>query len=94
MGQGSDSVTVVIRPTTKLTEAQARLLAEAEEAVRKARAAEDAAWGKIRGAREAGVPDPMLCARTDIPRSTLNRRLGSKRQSAKQSPTTSSFGHP
>lgn len=82
MRQDRDSVANVIRPPTKLTDKQAELLADAERAVRDARASEERAWLKMRRAREAGVPDPILCAHTEIARSTLNRKLGSRSKAA------------
>jgi predicted GIY-YIG superfamily endonuclease len=37
------------------------------------------AWELVRRAREGGVPDTILCARTEISRSTLNRVLGPRK---------------
>lgn len=79
-------MTTVPRPTTKLTDEQRRLLAEAIEEARKSREARMAAettttraWQKILEAREAGVPDEMLCDETGFSRATLNRRYGPRR---------------
>lgn len=57
---------------------QKRLLAEAAAEVKKARAAESKAWAKMQRAREAGVPDTVLCLHADVSRATLNRKLGAR----------------
>lgn len=72
------TVTIVIRPTWKGDENQERFLAEAIEAAHSARVAEDEAWSKISKAREAGVPDTVICRRAEISRATMNRKLGSR----------------
>jgi hypothetical protein len=81
-------VTAVPRPTTKLTDEQREKLAAAIEEARKSREARmiadtatEKAWQKILEAREAGVPDEMLCDETGFSRATLNRKFGPKRGS-------------
>lgn len=78
-------MTAVPRPITKLTDDQQRLLAAAVEAAQKSdaeqRAAAEAktsAWAAIVEARNAGVPDDLLCAQTGFSRATLNRRFGTR----------------
>lgn len=66
----------VARPETKLNAQQQALLDEAIAAARRADAEEDAAWEAIRVARDAGVPDIMLCRRARRSRTTLNRKYG------------------
>jgi hypothetical protein len=84
-------VTVVPRPTTKLTDDQQRLLAAAVESAQKSdaqqRAADEAkssAWAAIVEARNAGVPDDLLCDQTGFSRATLNRRFGTRNSSQRQ----------
>jgi hypothetical protein len=70
-------VPIVIRPTwSPANDEQRRLLAEAERRAREFRRAEAAMWQAIVKAREADVPDTVLCERTEQSRATLNRRYG------------------
>jgi hypothetical protein len=76
-------VTAVPRPTTKLTDEQREKLSAAISEAQKSREARmiadtalDRAWQKILEAREAGVPDEMLCDETGFSRATLNRKFG------------------
>jgi hypothetical protein len=69
-------VQTVIRPVTKLTSAQQRLLDEAVAEARQADAKEESTWQKIKAARDAGVPDTLLCKETRRSRTTLNRKYG------------------
>jgi hypothetical protein len=55
---------------------QRKLLADAVAEVKKARIVESSAWAKMQAAREAGVPDTVLCLNADVSRATLNRKLG------------------
>lgn len=57
---------------------QMQLLADAVTEVQKARRAEWSAWALMQRAREAGVPDTVLCARAEVSRATLNRKLGKR----------------
>lgn len=66
----------VIRPTFTANDEQQRLLAEAITAAQEADQKEDAAWVAILKAREAGVPDTLLCEQTNRSRATLNRKYG------------------
>jgi 8-oxo-dGTP pyrophosphatase MutT (NUDIX family) len=66
----------MIRPAWQGEKWQVELLAAAVAAVREARLSEDAAWAKMQAAREAGIPDGVLCSHTEVSRSTLNRKLG------------------
>lgn len=75
----------VPRPLTKLTDEQQALLAAAvkaaeksDEASRRAEQVKDDAWQAILEARNAGVPDDLLCKQTGFSRATLNRRFGTR----------------
>lgn len=68
----------MIRPVWQGDDQQERLLNEAVSAVQAARLSEDAAWLKMQRAREAGVPDTVLCSRAEVSRATLNRKLGKR----------------
>lgn len=68
----------MIRPAWRGDESQEQLLSDAVTAVQSARASEDAAWIKMQRAREAGVPDTVLCSRAEVSRATLNRKLGAR----------------
>ncbi len=78
MRQQSGTVPRMIRPTWSGTADQKKKLAAAIAAARKADQAEDEAWRLIREARDAGVPDTVLCDQTDRSRATLNRRFGKR----------------
>jgi hypothetical protein len=78
MRQEGDSVPSVIRPTWQGTDLQERLLAAAVESVKLARTREEEAWSEMQKAREAGVPDTVLCRRAEVSRATLNRKLGAR----------------
>jgi hypothetical protein len=78
-------VTNVPRPLTKLTQEQQKLLAEAvRKAQRSVQAQERAdtvkedAWQSLLAARNAGVPDDLLCKQTGFSRATLNRKFGTR----------------
>jgi hypothetical protein len=73
-------VTAVPRPTTKLTDEQRRLLAQAVESAKTYRDADQKAWSDAIAARQAGVPDDLLCDETGLSRATLNRRYGPRRR--------------
>jgi hypothetical protein len=72
-------VTGVPRPITELTDEQRRLLAVAVESAKNARDADEQAWADALAARTAGVPDTVLCDETGLPRATLNRKYGPRR---------------
>ena len=72
-------MTTVPRPTTKLTDEQRRLLDVAVESAKTSRTAEQRAWDDALAARNAGVPDELLCDETGLSRSTLNRKYGPRR---------------
>lgn len=78
MRQGGDSVPTVIRPTWRGDDLQEQLLNDAVNSVQQARRQEEEAWSKIERAREAGVPDTVLCRRAEVSRATLNRKLGTR----------------
>lgn len=78
MRQGRDNVPSVIRPTWKGDELQEGLLKQAVDAVQAARSSENEAWKMMQRAREAGVPDTVLCRRAEVSRATLNRKLGTR----------------
>lgn len=69
----------VIRRSWEGSEQEQRLLNAAVEGVQLSRKTEKLAWELVREAREGGVPDTVLCARTEISRSTLNRVLGPRK---------------
>jgi hypothetical protein len=71
------------RPVDRLTSDQRRLLREAVREARRSRdlqriadKAKESAWRKILGARNSGVPDPVLCEETQFSRASLNRKYG------------------
>ncbi|MEV1331110.1 hypothetical protein AB0J20_16210 [Micromonospora costi] len=66
----------MIRPKTVLDEDQRRLLAAAVTKAQAADKAEDETWQAIKEARDAGVPDTVLCEQTGRSRATLNRKFG------------------
>jgi hypothetical protein len=81
----------VIRPPWKPeNEEQRKLLAIAERRARQAREAVDAMWVAIQEARQAGVPDEVLCRRTKTSRATLHRRYGRRPVAADTSRDVSS----
>jgi hypothetical protein len=67
-----------IPPPTRVdrTVDQAPILAKLRASAERARELEKEAWEAILIARQAGVPDVMLCEKTQISRSTLNRKFG------------------
>lgn len=79
MEQASGTMPTVIRRSWDGGEREQRLLREAVEGVEMSRKTEKLAWDLIRRARDGGVPDTVLCAHTDISRSTLNRVLGPRK---------------
>lgn len=79
MEQQSGTMPTVIRRSWEGTEQEQRLLSDAVDGVQHSREAEKLAWDLVRRAREGGVPDTVLCARTEISRSTLNRVLGPRK---------------
>lgn len=67
----------MIRPAwTAETPEQAQALAEATQLADLARQHETAMWEAILKARNLGVPDTIICAKTGQSRATLNRRHG------------------
>jgi hypothetical protein len=78
--QPSDNVSAVIRPTWSGNAEQRKLLEDAVEVTAKADAhiekAREMGWAAIIKAREAGVPDKVICERTGWSRATLNRKFG------------------
>lgn len=70
------------RPVTVLTPAQEGHLQDAIDAGKHAEEADRQLWEAVQTAREAGVPDVLLCERSGISRATLNRRLGSRSRQA------------
>lgn len=75
--QETGNVDQVIRPTwSPETDEQRQLLAVAVEQAQIADIAEEKTWELIVAARKAGVPDLVLCERTNRSRSTLNRKYG------------------
>lgn len=69
----------VIRPTwIPANNEQRRLLAEARRKAAIAKRAEEEMWAAILTARNADVPDTVLCEETDQSRATLNRRYGAR----------------
>ncbi len=68
----------MIRPAWRSTQRQQRLLDQAVATAKAADAADEKAWEAIRKARDAGVPDTILCEQTGRSRATLNRRFGNR----------------
>lgn len=78
-------MTAVPRPVTKLTDEQGKLLAEAIKAAKESNRAQkqaaeikDHAWQAILAARNAGIPDDLICKQTGFSRATLNRKFGTR----------------
>jgi hypothetical protein len=82
--QQADNVGPMIRPTWNPDDEQRKLLDAAIAAAVEADEREDAAWVAIRKAREAGVPDTILCERTKRSRATLNRKFGARQSRDQQ----------
>ena len=79
MRHDGDTLIAVIRPNWSPSSPEQRaLLADAVLAAAAADAAEEAAWAKIVAARNAGVPDTVICDQTNRSRATLNRRYGKR----------------
>lgn len=74
----------VARPVVRLNADQQRMLEEAVAAARRADQEEEETWQKIKAARDAGVPDTLLCERAKRSRATLNRRFGPRKKPADQ----------
>lgn len=67
----------MIRPAwTPDTTAQRRALDDAVREARRADRAVEQMWAAILAARQAGIPDTVICERTGQSRATLNRRYG------------------
>jgi hypothetical protein len=79
MEQVGGTMPGVIRRSWEGSERENDLLEAAVKDVRFSREADKKAWESVRQAREGGVPDTVLCARTEISRSTLNRVLGPRK---------------
>lgn len=73
-------MTAMPRPITKLTDEQRRLLDAVVEKAKQARSVDQEAWDLALEARNAGVPDEMLCDESGLSRSTLNRKYGPRRE--------------
>ncbi|UWZ37767.1 hypothetical protein Drose_05715 [Dactylosporangium roseum] len=70
----------MIRPKWQpASEEQRKALAAAAAAARKADRAEEETWKLILEARDAGVPDTVVCDLTNRSRATLNRKYGPRR---------------
>lgn len=85
MEQQSGTMPTVIRRSWDGSEQEKRLFREAVEGVELSRKTEKLAWDLIRRARDGGVPDTVLCAGTQISRSTLNRVLGPRKVDEQES---------
>lgn len=70
-----------------LTDEQDAMVADVLRARAEARAERVRAWESVRRAREGGVPDTVLCAGTQISRSTLNRVLGPRKVDEQEAAT-------
>ena len=87
MEEAGGTMPTVIRRSWEGTEQEQRLLEAAVEGVELSRKTEKLAWDLVRRAREGGVPDTVLCAHTDISRSTLNRVLGPRKSDEQEAAT-------
>lgn len=67
------------RTVTALTDEQKAILANVVEEFDFARLCAAQAWESLIAARSAGIPDTTLCARAEVSRATLNRKLGPRR---------------
>lgn len=80
MRQGSDSVTGVPRPKTKLTEQQLAALDEVRKVWEEADQAEERAWKRTQDLRDMDIPDLVICESIpQVTRPTLNRKLGPRK---------------
>jgi len=77
----------MIRPVWRGDDGQRQLLVEVADGFRQLREQdqqlreqEKRVWEKMQEARKAGIPDTILCDHAEIGRSTLNRKLGSRRE--------------
>jgi predicted GIY-YIG superfamily endonuclease len=70
------------RKPVALNSRQLGLLRVAAESVERARQAEHEAWDAALAARNAGVPDTVLCEETSLSRATLNRKYGPRQNVA------------
>lgn len=77
--QPTDSVKPMIRPTFSATDEQKKVLSAAVAATHEADEKVAAGWAAILAAREAGIPDTLICERTGWSRATLNRRFGPRK---------------
>lgn len=66
------------RPVTVLTQEQEQVLDEVVQRARQTEELRRRLWAEVELARDAGVPDMVLCEKAGISRATLNRRLGSR----------------
>jgi hypothetical protein len=80
MRQEGGNVPDVIGKPWQGNDQQRQLLAEAVAEVKRARVVESTAWQKMQKARDAGVPDTVLCLKAEVSRATLNRKLGARRK--------------
>lgn len=76
---GVDSLTAVNRPAYSGNAEQNSLLAAAVQATGEADAKVERGWEAILRARDAGVPDKVICERTGWSRATLNRKFGPRK---------------
>ena len=83
MKHPTDIVTGVARRRWRGDAGQEQILAklavtfeESRDLAEKAQAREEDGWDVARVAREAGIPDTVICQRGDISRTTLQRKLG------------------
>lgn len=85
MRQRSDTVRSMIRPTFSPTSNQLaatreakRLAAQLKRLTAQVEEVEAKMWLAIKNARDAGVPDVLLCDETGQSRATLNRKFGAR----------------
>lgn len=85
-------MTNVIRPDFVPDDVQRRMIDDVVAAARDADRKENLVWEKIVEAREAGIPDTLLCERTGRSRTTLWRRFGRRSKSDSPDPPVGSPG--
>lgn len=81
---GVGNLTAVNRPAYSGNAEQNQLLAAAVDATKEADEKVDKGWAAILRARNAGVPDKVICERTGWSRATLNRKFGPRGSHAEE----------
>jgi hypothetical protein len=76
MKHQTDNVPRMVRRRWRGSDEQERLLAGIGKQFDDLHRREDKVWANVQRARELGIPDTVICQRSEISRATLQRRLG------------------